>query len=178
MFLIMACFYALLIPRETKSLCHESKNHPRNCGFARSLQSRFTTQQAHHATQMTTALCCCTGIFGAMLLTMAKAIERNDRPPPTSAGLPSAGCSCSCCRRGWRFGRSSGFAIRGRDLESAARPRRLPVPVISVGNVAVGGTGKTPVVAARSVAELERLGRRPAGTGAGLQSPAQRGRQR
>ena len=48
----------------------------------------------------------------------------------------------------------------GYDL-GLLRARRLPVPVISVGNIAVGGTGKTPVVAA-VVAELERLGRRPA----------------
>jgi tetraacyldisaccharide 4'-kinase len=38
-----------------------------------------------------------------------------------------------------------------------AKPRRLPAPVIGVGNLAVGGTGKTPLVMAL-VQALQRLG--------------------
>jgi tetraacyldisaccharide 4'-kinase len=41
------------------------------------------------------------------------------------------------------------------------RPRRLPVPVIGVGNLTVGGTGKSPLVEAVGRILLE-LGRRPA----------------
>lgn len=41
------------------------------------------------------------------------------------------------------------------------RVERLPVPVVSVGNLEVGGTGKTPAVAALAEAAL-RAGRRPA----------------
>lgn len=42
-----------------------------------------------------------------------------------------------------------------------ARVERADVPVISVGNIACGGTGKTPLVAALA-RELQRLGHRPA----------------
>ena len=42
-----------------------------------------------------------------------------------------------------------------------ARPRRLPVPVIVIGNIYVGGTGKTPVTIAL-VEALKRSGRHPA----------------
>ncbi len=43
----------------------------------------------------------------------------------------------------------------------ARRPRRVPAPVISVGNLTAGGTGKTPAVAL-VCARLAMLGRRPA----------------
>lgn len=60
---------------------------------------------------------------------------------------------------------SKGFAL-GSTFRRAAygvrlkRPTRLDVPVISVGNLAVGGTGKTPFVAALAKRLLE-TGRRP-----------------
>lgn len=41
-----------------------------------------------------------------------------------------------------------------------AQPRRLPLPAIAVGNLSVGGTGKTPLVA-WIAAECRRTGRRP-----------------
>ncbi len=57
-----------------------------------------------------------------------------------------------------------GVAVRGRNLLYDAgllASRRAPLPVVSVGNLAVGGAGKTPVSAwvART---LEQAGRRPA----------------
>lgn len=60
---------------------------------------------------------------------------------------------------------SGGFAV-GTSLRRAAygvklrRPQRLDVPVVSVGNLAVGGTGKTPFVAWLATRLLE-AGRRP-----------------
>lgn len=44
---------------------------------------------------------------------------------------------------GWLYGLIA--SIRRRWYESGDRQFRLPVPVISVGNIEVGGTGKTPV---------------------------------
>lgn len=55
-----------------------------------------------------------------------------------------------------------GVAVRSRGYETGVLPTaRLPVPVISVGNLAVGGTGKTPV-AAWIVEALLRREHRPA----------------
>lgn len=49
---------------------------------------------------------------------------------------------------------------RNRGFDAGRRVTRLPVPVISVGNLSVGGTGKTPMV--RWVVEtLRSLGRHP-----------------
>ena len=55
----------------------------------------------------------------------------------------ASGLHRECFDRGWR------------------RAERLPVPVVSVGNLVVGGTGKTPAVAALAFAAL-RAGLRPA----------------
>jgi len=51
----------------------------------------------------------------------------------------------------------------GRGLYAAGlrRSRRASLPVVSVGNIALGGTGKTPLVAALAAA-LQRAGARPA----------------
>lgn len=56
----------------------------------------------------------------------------------------------------WLFGR---IAFRRRQrLQAAAQ--RLPVPVIIIGNISVGGTGKTPLIAAL-VEQLKARGLRP-----------------
>ena len=43
---------------------------------------------------------------------------------------------------GWLYGLAA--SIRRRWFESGSRQTRLPAPVVSVGNIEVGGTGKTP----------------------------------
>ncbi len=57
-----------------------------------------------------------------------------------------------------------GLVIRFRNLRydhRAAASRRVDLPVISIGNITVGGTGKTPIVM-ETVRRLRELGRRPA----------------
>ncbi len=54
----------------------------------------------------------------------------------------------------WAYGAAVAVKLRG-----ASQPERLPVPVIVVGNLVVGGAGKTPVVLAL-VQALERGGKR------------------
>lgn len=66
---------------------------------------------------------------------------------------------------------TAGVACRNRRFER--RPERVhcaPVPVISVGNVTTGGTGKTPLVIAL-VQRLQALGRRPAVLTRGYRAP-------
>ena len=67
-----------------------------------------------------------------------------------------------------------GLAWRVKSLTYALglrRPRRLPVPVISIGNLAVGGTGKTPFTAWLAGALADR-GRRPGILSRGYGPPA------
>jgi tetraacyldisaccharide 4'-kinase len=52
------------------------------------------------------------------------------------------------------------LGLRARTSYDAWRARKLPVPVISIGNITTGGTGKTPATAALA-AEAQRRGRRP-----------------
>lgn len=61
---------------------------------------------------------------------------------------------------GWLWG--SVAAARGALYDrELLRVERLPIPVLSIGNLTVGGTGKTPLVA-RLAARLVERGRRPA----------------
>jgi tetraacyldisaccharide 4'-kinase len=70
---------------------------------------------------------------------------------------------------------AGGVFLRNLAFDSGLRrPRRLGRPVISVGNLTAGGTGKTPVVVAL-VRELARRGHRPAVLLRGYRSTAAHG---
>lgn len=79
-----------------------------------------------------------------------KSVDRRDRPPLSG---PLARLAESAYR--W------GVARRNRRFDRGVGVRRFPIPIISVGNLSVGGTGKSPTVA-MLVSRLRDLGRRPA----------------
>src|SRR2546421_5518786 len=65
------------------------------------------------------------------------------------------------------------MVVRGRNarFDRGLGVRRLPRPVVSVGNITTGGTGKTPVV--RGVCErLRDAGERPPGLKRGYRAQA------
>jgi tetraacyldisaccharide 4'-kinase len=69
---------------------------------------------------------------------------------------------------GWLYGRAVAWH------RATTRPVRLPLPVVSIGNITLGGTGKTPLVIALA-RELAERGWRPAvisrGYGSGRREP-------
>jgi tetraacyldisaccharide 4'-kinase len=65
-------------------------------------------------------------------------------------------------------------ALRNRYYDRPSAVRKVSVPVVSVGNVTLGGTGKTPVVAWLAV-QLGAMGRKPAIVSRGYGGVAGRG---
>jgi tetraacyldisaccharide 4'-kinase len=63
------------------------------------------------------------------------------------------------------------IAVRNRWHDYRGPKVRLPIPVVSIGNVTAGGTGKTPMVV-EVVRRLEQMGRRPAVVARGYKASA------
>ncbi|MFA4901516.1 MAG: tetraacyldisaccharide 4'-kinase [Desulfobaccales bacterium] len=92
----------------------------------------------------------------------------DDAGPPPNAGLTAAAMIAS---RFYGLGAGLRRTLYARGL---LRTKKLPAPVISVGNITVGGTGKTPVVACLAALWRDR-GQRVAilsrGYGGRIQAP-------
>ncbi|MEZ6211709.1 MAG: tetraacyldisaccharide 4'-kinase [Phycisphaerales bacterium] len=61
-------------------------------------------------------------------------MARNQRPPLPALGTPLEPLYRAAVNK------------RNRDFDNGRRIAKLPIPVVSVGNISVGGTGKTPMV--------------------------------
>ncbi len=79
--------------------------------------------------------------------------QMNSAPPLPWWTAPLRGAARGAS---WLYGLASGLRNLAYDLE-LLRPGRLPVPVVGVGNLTLGGTGKTPLVM-EVVRALMRLG--------------------
>jgi tetraacyldisaccharide 4'-kinase len=85
---------------------------------------------------------------------MEDLFERVSSPRPGPFWLDALRGAADCAS--WLYRLGSGLHHAGYDL-GLRRVKRLPAPIISVGNLSVGGTGKTPLTMA-VVESLTRLG--------------------
>jgi len=100
------------------------------------------------------ALACAESKRGAVSRALAAARELYD------SHLPVFRTAQPWFALGWPQSRLWTWGARRRQARAAAHRRSLPIPVISVGNITMGGTGKTPCVL-RLAAELSRSGSKP-----------------
>jgi 3-deoxy-D-manno-octulosonic-acid transferase len=100
------------------------------------------------------ALACAESKRGAVRRALAAARELYD------SHLPAFRTAQPWFAMGWPLSQIWAQGAPHWQARTVARQRHLPVPVISVGNITMGGTGKTPCVL-RLASELSRSGSKP-----------------